>query len=381
MDCEYELLLSGGHVIDPKNQLNGLADIAIDSGKVVEVARSIDSGLAKKVVNVNGLYVVPGLIDIHVHVYGGYEGWLFPDQHSLPNGVTTVVDTGGSGWKDFENFKETIIDKSITRVLAFINIVGAGMTGQPEQDTSEMEAEPCAEMIRRHREHTVGSKSAHFQGPGWEAAGGAIEAARLSDSISMTDFAPKPTRSYKELLERLSPGDIHTHLYAGHIPLLDEKKVVNDYVREARERGVVFDTGHGNLSFLFRNAIPAIEQGFPPDTISTDLHKTSRWVDTTMPVTMSKFLAMGMPLNEVIDRSSRIPAEVIRRPELGHLSVGASADIAVLERREGSFGFVDSARTRLEGTRKFECQMTLRDGKVVWDRSGISFPEWSDAAG
>jgi dihydroorotase len=380
MEPEYEILLRGGHVIDPKNQLDGLADIAVDSGIVAEVANSIDAGRARKVVDVNGLYVVPGLIDIHVHVYGGYEGWLFPDQHSLPNGVTTVVDTGGAGWKDFEDFKETIIDKSLTRVLAFINIVGAGMTGQPEQDTTEMKARPCAEMIRRYREHAVGSKSAHYQGPGWEAAGGSIEAARLSDSIAMIDFAPKPTRTYQELLERMSPGDIHTHLYAGHIPLLDEKKVVNDYVREARGRGVIFDTGHGNMSFLFRNAIPAMEQGFPPDTISTDLHKTSRWVDATMPVTMSKFLAMGMPLNEVIDRSTRIPAEVIRRPELGHLSVGASADIAVIERRQGNFGFVDSLRTRLEGDQKLECQMTVRAGKIVWDRNGISFPHWSAQA-
>ncbi|MDA0840780.1 MAG: amidohydrolase/deacetylase family metallohydrolase [Planctomycetota bacterium] len=378
MDPEFELLLRGGHVIDPKNHLNGLADIAIRSGKVAEVSEFIGASRAAKVVDVSGLYVVPGLIDMHVHVYGGYEGWLFPDQHALPNGVTTVVDTGGAGWKDFEDFIETIIAKSITRVLAFINIVGAGMTGRPEQDTNEMEARPCAEMIRRYPKHAVGSKSAHFQGPGWESAGGAIEAARLSDSIAMIDFAPKPSRSYQELLERLNPGDIHTHLYAGHIPLLDENLVVNEYVRDARGRGVVFDTGHGNMSFLFRNAIPAIGQGFPPDTISTDLHKSSRMVDTTMPVTMSKFLVIGMPLEEVIDRSTRIPAEVLRRPELGHLSVGAEADIAVLERMEGNFGFVDSLRTRLEGNQKLECQMTLRAGKIVWDRNGISFPKWSD---
>ena len=377
MEPEFELLLRGGHVIDPKNQSNGPADVAVNSGKIAEVSDSIEAGRTAKVVDVSGLYVVPGLIDIHVHVYG-YDGWLFPDQHALPNGVTTVVDAGGAGWKDFEDFKTTIIDRSISRVLAFINIVGAGMVGRPEQDTNEMEVEPCAEMVRRYPEQAVGIKSAHFGGPGWESAGGAIEAARLSDSIAMIDFAPKPTRSYQELLERLSPGDMHTHLYAGHIPLLDENQVVNDYVREARGRGVVFDTGHGNLSFLFRNAIPAMAQDFPPDTISTDLHKSSRMVDTTMPVTMSKFLALGMPLEEVIDRSTHIPAEAIRRPELGHLSVGAEADIAVLERREGDFGFVDSARTRLAGAQKLECQMTLRSGKIVWDRGGNSYPDWSE---
>ena len=132
--------------------------------------------------------------------------------------------------------------------MALINIVGAGMTGAPEQDVSEMDPIPCAEIIREHPDDIIGSKSAHFGGPGWESAGGAIEAARLSDSIAMIDFAPQPTRTYKELLERLSPGDIHTHLYAQHIPL-DDNKIINDYVKEARSRGIIFDTGHGGGSF------------------------------------------------------------------------------------------------------------------------------------
>lgn len=374
----FNLILKGGHIIDPKNDLDGVADIAISDGKVAAVAESLN-GNAEKVVDVSGLYVVPGLIDIHVHVYGGFPGWMFPDPNSLPFGVTTVVDTGGAGWKDFEDFKQTIIDCSKTRVLAFINIVGAGMTGSPEQDTTEMEPQPCAEMIRQYPEHVVGSKSAHFNGPGWESAGGAIEAARLSDTIAMIDFAPQPTRSYEELLERLSPGDLHTHLYAGHIPLLDENRIVNDYVWAARKRGVIFDTGHGSGSFLFCNAVPAMKQGFPPDTISTDLHKSSRMIDATMPITMSKFLALGMLLQEIIDRSTRIPAEVIRRPELGHLSVGAEADVAVLNSVTGQFGFVDSGRTRFDATQKLECQMTIRAGEIVYDQNGRSKPSWDEA--
>ncbi len=372
MEIPHDLLLTSGHLIDPKNGLDGPADLAITNGKVAAVGQNL--GPTKKTINISGLYITPGLIDIHVHVYGGYKGWLFPDQHAFPNGVTTVVDTGGSGWKNFEDFKTTIIEPSATRVLAFLNIVGAGMTGPPEQDVTEMDPEPCADMIRSHPEHLIGPKSAHFGGPGWESAGGAIKAARLSNSIAMIDFAPKPTRSYRELLERLSPGDIHTHLYAKHIPLLDKNNIVNEYVRQAREQGVFFDTGHGAGSFWYSIATHALEQGFPPDTISTDLHKLSRLLpNATMLPTMSKFLALGMPLQEVIFRSTQKPAEVIRRPEIGHLTPGAEADIAVLELQEGNFGFVDSGLNRFPGTQRLECQLTLRNGNIVWDLNGRSF--------
>ena len=370
------LLLCGGHVIDPRNGVDGPADVAVADGVIQAVGPGLDMKADKRI-DVSGLYVTPGLIDIHVHVYGGYAGWMFPDPHSLPNGVTTVVDTGGAGWKDIDDFVASIIQPAATRVLALVNIVGAGMTGGPEQDVREMDPGPCAEAVGRHPGHCVGTKSAHFGGPGWESAGGAIEAARLSGSIAMIDFAPQPTRSYRELLERMSPGDIHTHLYAAHIPLLDGESRVNGYVREARERGVIFDTGHGNGSFWFRIAAAAMEQGFPPDTISTDLHKASRMLpNATMPVTMSKFLALGMPLREVVDRSTRKAAGVIRRPELGHLAPGAEADVAVLALHEGDFGFVDSGRARMQGDRKLECELTLRAGQVVWDLNGRSRPSW-----
>lgn len=379
MSDDFDLILQGGHLIDPKNQLDGPADIAIKNGRVAAVGDCIE-GSGAKAIDVSGLYVTPGLIDIHLHVYGGYQGWLFPDPHALPSGVTTVVDTGGAGWKDFADFKNTIIDPAKTRVLAFINIVGAGMIGPPEQDIAEMDPIPCAAAIKQYREHVVGSKSAHFGGPGWESAGGAIQAARLSDSIAMIDFAPRDTRSYEELLERMSPGDIHTHLYAAHIPLLDENKQVNDYVRQARARGIIFDTGHGNGSFWFRIAVPAMAQGFHPDTISTDLHKASRMLpNATMPITMSKFLALGMPLQEVVYRSTHKPAKVLRRPQLGHLSIGAEADLSVFALHTGDFHFVDSGRARMQGSQKLECELTLRAGEIVWDLNGRSLVDWETA--
>lgn len=374
-----DLLLRNGHIIDPKNGLNGPADLAITDGKVAAVGPNLAIEAAKTV-DVAGLYVTPGLIDIHLHAYEAFAGWLFADQHCLPYGVTTCVDTGSSGWKDFEHFIETIMQRQRTRVLGFINIVGAGMRGAVEQDISEMDPKLCADMVKRYPQYAVGTKSAHFGGPGWEATGGAIEAARQSDSIAMIDFAPQPTRTYAELMDRLSPGDIHTHLYAAHIPLLDENYKLNDYVAAAREKGVIFDTGHGGGSFWFRIAVRAMQQGFPPDTISTDLHKSSRMgPNAVMTVTMGKFLAMGMPLQEVIYRSTQKPAEVIRRPELGHLSVGAEADVAVLDLLEGNFGFVDSGGARLDGSQNLACRMTLRAGEVVWDEQGLGRPEWSSA--
>ncbi|MDP6702517.1 MAG: amidohydrolase/deacetylase family metallohydrolase, partial [Candidatus Latescibacteria bacterium] len=206
MECD--ILLKGGHLIDPKNDRDGTMDLAIKDGKVAAVGPDL-AGTAAKTVDVSGLIVTPGLLDIHLHVYGGFDAWLFPDPHCLPQGVTTCMDTGGAGYKDFEDFKDTVIAQAKTRVLALLNIVGAGMTGPPEQDTTDMDPKKCAATIERYPEYLVGSKSAHFGGPGWESAGGAIEAARLSDTITMMDFSPKPTRTYEELLARLSPGDIH----------------------------------------------------------------------------------------------------------------------------------------------------------------------------
>jgi dihydroorotase len=376
----FDLLLKGGHVIDPANRINSRMDVAVTGGRIAAVEAGIPADQAKKLARVDGYYVTPGLIDIHVHAYGGYQGWLFPDTHTFPSGVTTVVDTGGAGWKKFEHFKDTIMAEAKTRVLAFLNIVGAGMEGAVEQDVTEMDPEPCAKMIRKYPELIVGSKTAHFGGPGWEAVDGAVKAARMSDTITMIDFWPRPTRSYEELLLKMGPGDIHTHIYAQHIPLLDENGGITGYVQEARDRGIIFDLGHGAGSFWFRIAVPAIQQGFLPDTISTDLHKYSALIPYAfMTTTMSKCLNIGMPLEDVVMRSTVAPARVIRRPELGTLSVGAEADIAVLEVQHGDFGFVDSGHARMKGTRRLQGVLTVRAGKIVWDLNGLTWPEWHTA--
>ena len=377
----YDLILTEGHVVDPTNKVNGVMDIAIKDGKIAAVSTDLSTAECKHLISAKGFYVTPGLIDIHVHVYGGYSGWMFPDVHSFSNGVTTVVDTGGAGWKSFEEFRQTIIAQSETRVLAFLNIVGAGMLGAVEQDVSEMEPVPCAKMVEKYPEHIIGIKTAHFGGTGWEAVDAAIEAGKLSRKPVMIDFWPGPTRPYPELiLNRMRPGDIHTHVYAKHIPTLDESGNVAEYMLKAREKGVLFDLGHGGGSFWFRVAVPAIKQGFMPDTISTDLHKQSALIpNANMLTTMSKCLNIGMTLDDVILRSTIKPAKAICRTDLGHLSVGAEADVAVLAIRKGDFGFVDSGHARLRGDKKFESIMTVRNGRIVWDPNGLSWPDWETA--
>jgi dihydroorotase len=385
----YDLLLKGGHVIDARNGVDAERDVAIAGGKIAEVAADIPAARARTVVPVRGLVVAPGLVDIHAHVFHGVdpEGLYSNGRHALPpdgftfrSGVTTVVDAGGSGWRNFRLFKRQVIDVSKTRVLAMLNIVGHGMADGPgEQDLGDMDPRLTSAQAHEFPGVIVGIKTAHFRGPEWAAVDRAVEAGRMADLPVMVDFGEfVPQRPFRELVTRhLRPGDIYTHFFLAVVPLLDARGRVQPYVLEARKRGVIFDVGHGGGSFVFRQAIPAMQQGVWPDSISTDLHASSMnagMKDLTN--VMSKFLAMGMPLKEVIARATDAPAREIRRRELGHLTVGAPADVAVLAVRKGSFGFVDTDGGRLPGSEKLECELTVRGGQVVWDLNGISRPEW-----
>jgi dihydroorotase len=385
---KYDLLLQGGHVIDPRNKISAVRDVAIADGKVVSVAAKINPADALKVTDVSGYYVTPGLIDIHVHVYAGtgergsYAGdnSVYPDGFTFRAGVTTVADAGCSGWRNFEDFKQRIIDRSKTRVLVFLNIVGHGMRGGKfEQDLADMEAKPTGEMALRHRDLIIGVKTAHYAGPEWTPVERAVEAGTIANIPVMVDFGINHAeRPLSELVTRkLRPGDIYTHLYSG---LRNEQVAsgkVNPALWEARKRGVIFDVGHGGGSFLWRIAVPAVKEGFLPDSISTDLHIGSMNAGMKdMLNVMDKFLAMGMSLDDVILRSTWNPAREIKREELGHLSPGAVADIAVFKREKGNFGFVDMYGARLRGTQKLTCELTLREGKVVYDLNGMTRPDW-----
>ena len=385
---EYDLLLQGGTLLDAKNRINGRRDIAIANGKVAAVEPSIAAAKAKKTVDVSGLYVAPGLIDLHVHVFAGegpeYMGTsaVFPDDHSFRSGVTTMVDAGSSGWKSFPLFKRRTIDRSRTRVLAMLNIVGTGMGGgsDTEQNVFDMDAKATARMVIANREHVVGIKTAHYQPPDWIAVDRALAAATEAKVPLMVDFGRfQPERPYEKLVtERLRPGDIYTHMYLAWVPMLDANGKVRDYLVQARKRGVLFDVGHGGGSFVFRHAVPAIKQGWVPDSISTDLHVSSMNAGMKdMLNVMSKFVNMGMSVEDVVAKSAWAPARQIHREELGHLSVGAIADVAVLKLEQGDFGFVDVYGARMKGNQRFGAELTIKGGLVVWDRNGLTRTDWN----
>jgi dihydroorotase len=385
---QYDLLLQGGHVIDGKNHISEVRDVAIKDGKIAAVEARIDPSKALKTVDVKGLYVTPGLIDIHVHVYAStgeaksYAGdnGVWPDGFTFRNGVTTVADAGSSGYKNFEDFKEHIIDRSKTRVLAFLNIVGAGMRGPKyENNLADMEPGPAAEMAKKHPGLIIGIKTAHYEGPEWTPVEHAVQAGTMANIPVMVDFgANRPERPISILLtQKLRPGDIYTHCFSGLRNELEPNGKLNPGMWEGRKRGVIFDVGHGGGSFAWRVAVPAIQQGFLPDSISTDLHIGSMNAGMKdMLNVMDKFLALGLSVDDVIVRSTWNPAHEIHHDELGNLSVGSPADVAVLRVANGEFGFTDMYGAKMRGNKKFVCEMTVRTGKVVYDLNGISRPDW-----
>ncbi len=385
----YDLLLQGGHVIDPKNGISAVRDVAIKDGAIAAVGQNLAPTDALKVVNVSGLYVTPGLVDIHVHVYAGtgerasYAGdsSLYPDGYTFRVGVTTVADAGCAGWRNFEAFKEHVIDRSKTRVFAFLNIVGNGMRGSRfENDLADMDAAPAAEMAKKYKGLIVGIKTAHYAGPEWTPVEHAVEAGTAAGIPVMVDFGTDhPERPLAELVtKKLRPGDIYTHCYSGLRHELDDTGHVNPGMIEGRKRGVIFDVGHGGGSFAWRIAVPAMQQKFFPDSISTDLHVGSMNSGMKdMLNVMDKFLAMGMPLDDVIVRSTWNPAKEIHHEELGNLTVGVPADVSVLRLETGKFGFTDMYGARLSGSQKLTCELTVHNGKVVYDLNGITRPEWT----
>ncbi len=401
---EFDLLLKGGHIIDPANNVNEPRDVAVAHGKIAAVEKDIDPTKARKVVEVTGLYVTPGFIDIHAHVgHGGASlDWFEPSANShiaplgvpadlaLASGVTTLVDAGSSGANTFLWEKREVVDHSQIRVLVFLNIVAAGMNSGKEQDVNEMNPQLCAETVNKYRDVIVGVKTAHYwiekpwdkEHPPWAAVDRAEECGKLANVPVMVDFWPRPPeRSYAELiLTKMRPGDIHTHVFAQQFPILEKNGTVNDILFQARKRGVIFDVGHGQGSFWFRNAAAAIQQGFIPDSISTDLHTGNiNGPVLNMVTTMSKFLAMGVPLEDVIRRSTVNPAREIRRSELGTLTVGRDADIAVIELLKGHFGFVDCGGAKMMGDVQLVNRITVRAGRIVYDPTGLSMVEWEKA--
>lgn len=391
---EYDVLIKGGHVIDAKNNVDGVRDLAISGQKIAKVAIDIPISQAKQVIQAQGYYVTPGLIDMHVHVFHGTDLTSYiangptsvaPDGFTFRSGVTTVIDAGSAGWRNFRQFKTQTIDQCQTRVLALINIVGTGMYGRfEEQDKTDMNPEMTAYLAKRlFPQIIVGIKAAHYWG-GLHQVDQAVEAGKLSALPVMVDFGEHdPPNSLEALfMQHLRPGDIFTHTFssgpAGRENVVDAQGQLKPFVLAAQKRGIIFDVGHGGGAFSWLQAAPAVQQGFWPDVISTDLHTQSMnggMKDLTN--VLSKFLSLNMPLKEVIFRATWKPAQVINRLDLGHLSEGAEADIAIFSLRQGNFGFLDVRRLKNPGKEKLEAELTMRAGKVVWDLNGLASTLWN----
>lgn len=380
---DIDLLITNGHVIDPRNNIDLRSDIAIAGGKILEVGTGIKKERAKKVIDATGLYIAPGFIDLHTHVFvGSNPGFangmncIAPDDFACRSGVTTVVDAGTSGWRNFPLFKEQVIDKSKTRILAFLSIAGLGLSGKFAQENLEdMNPDSAYATVKKYPETIVGVKIGHYEGSDWAPFDRALQVAGRSE-VPLFVECHLPQYSLEDQLKKMRPGDIITHSYekvTERMSVLDEQGHVRSFVKDALRRGVLFDVGHGGAGFWFSEALPALRQGLAPNSFGTDMHRFS--VNAGMKDfanVMSKYMAMGMQLNEVVKRATWAAAKAIKRDDIGHLGKGAVADLAVFNIRKGKFGFVDAGGNRIEGDRKLEAELTLREGRIVWDLNGLA---------
>eukprot|EP00913_Durusdinium_trenchii_P008774 g8240.t1 len=367
----------GGEVIDPSQNLRGTRDIAIADGTILAVAESLGDINPTITIDARGQYVVPGLIDLHVHVYPHHGPYgLEPDPLCPAGGVTTMLDAGSAGSYNFAGFRKHVIDRADTEVLALVNLSCIGLTAAnlgELLDRRYADVEGVLSTIRANPGVAVGVKiraGRHIIGEGetgWANFRDAIAAARESGTWLMVHIGESPM-PIPEMLEHFAPGDCITHCFKGGSErILDPGGRLFDAVREAADRGVIFDVGHGFGSFQWETVEAAIEQGFEPTTISTDLHtKNLHGPVYDMPTTMSKFLLLGVPLERVIEMSTTRPAAALNRSDdLGTLRVGTTADVAVLERHQGEFLFTDSYRQTRSGRELLTAACTIRKGEIV----------------
>ena len=380
MQCE--ILIRGGDVIDPSQNLRGVKDIAVTEGKIAKIADSLTGVDAKHTIDARGLLVTPGLIDLHVHVYPHCSIGIDADPLCPAGGVTTMLDTGSAGSRNFTQFRRDTIDRIGTQVFGLVNLSCIGLVAPDLGELMDRRYADKAGVIRTIREHpdvALGVKiraSRHIIGAGdqgWDNFHDAVAAARESETWLMVHIGESPM-SIPEMLEHLQPGDCITHCFKGGSErILDKEDRVFDAVREAAGRGVIFDVGHGYGSFQWEVVEAALEQGFEPTTISTDLHVMNLHGPVyDMPTTMSKLLHLGVPLERVIEMSTTRPAAVLNRQEqLGTLREGTVADIAILENREGRFVLTDSYRQTRIGRELLIAACTIRRGEIVPGGGGL----------
>ena len=370
-----ELLLKGGRLIDPAVHLDAEWDVGIAGGRVVAVGPDLDPSEAETVWDVSGQLVVPGLIDLHTHVYwGGTSLGVEAEPIARRSGTTTFVDAGSAGPGNYAGFQRFIADASPLRFFAFLNVSFAGIFGFSEkvmapecEDLRLLNAEECVAVGRQFPESIVGIKVRVGRNAGGNAGLApllvALEAAEELGLPVMThiDFPP-PGR--EEILALLRPGDILTHCFRPFPnSLVAPDGKARDSVRQARERGVLFDVGHGMGALSFEVAQEMLADGFEPDTVSSDAHVLSvNGPAFDVLVTVSKFLCLGVPLLEALRKVTATPASILRRPDLGTLQEGAQADVALLKLEEGEFLYRDVKGQEMKGTQRLALQQMILAG-------------------
>jgi len=372
-----DLLVKGGRVIDPAQDIDEQLDIAVRAGHIVSIGRSLEGQLSssaiRQTVDATGALVVPGLVDIHTHVYTGVCPLTIPaDEVASRSGVTTMVSAGDAGANTIEGFRQLIVNQSRTRILTLLHISMVGLAPFPVGESLELalhDVDAAEAAVSRFRDMIVGLK-VRQSGPSVTGANG-LEPLRRAIAVGKATGLPVMVHitdsdaPIGELLSLLRKGDIVTHCFTGSENGLREGGTITGAARSARERGVVFDVGHGAGSFDFEVAEAAGRVDFWPDTISTDLHSLSASTAKSLPTVMSKLMAVGMPLKEVISAAtSRAVRAIGRGDKLGRLQVGSVADIAVLDQTSEPIEFHDTFGHRRTGNGQLKARHTIRAGRV-----------------
>ena len=378
----YDLLLTGGDVLDPDAGLRGVMDVGIAGGKIVDVGPALPRNAARRTISAKGRLVTPGLVDLHAHVFvNAHDMGASTDRFCRASGVTTLCDAGSAGSATFAGLRQVLDHDVRTRVRAFVNLSAIGITatarGGELSHFPYADPEGCARTITENPDLAIGVKLRFGPGLVWEYSAEPVKLARrtadMAGNVPMMMHITDSPVPLPELIAPLKPGDIVTHCYHGrnHGIMGQEKQFVLKEVVEAQRAGIVFDCAHGRNHFNFRMIEKALDQGFLPDTISTDLTITSatRGPVWDLPTTMTKLLHFGMPLDEIIRRATAVPARIIGYAgTVGTLKPGANADIALFELRDGDFELCDSDGNVVTAKRRLLSQMTLKDGRVWYER-------------
>ncbi len=382
--ASYDMVLKGGTLLDPAQNINDRRDIAFKDGRVAAVAERIDPSQAAQVVDVTGKLVTPGLIDLHGHFYhGGGPASTDADETCLSAGVTTGIDAGSAGWANYEAMRDYVFPTKRTRLLAFLHIGAAGLllnrvTGGELQDLRLADADRTADTIKENPGFLLGVKvrmqvGAVPDGKGYDALKRAREAADKAKVMLMVHVSGTPI-PLPQILELLGPGDIATHIFNGHPEgILDNNGKIRPEVKAAAQRGVIMDVAHAGVHCDLKVAEAALQQDFPPNTISTDIHiSPPERVVYRQNDLVSKFHAMGMSLADTVAASTVQPAKILGLDnEIGSLAPGMAGDAAVFDQIEGRFVWQDMADHTVEGKFRLDTFLTIRDGAVAWREGGL----------